>query len=207
MASSATVAASSPTSLLHDLPIPERLKCKLCKELARDPVKLTCCNSNICGSCRKHQVIDYCPICKHSPLLSSEIVSNNSLRTTINVFLKHAEKRSKDLQTKDRESDPTSQQIQAPETLPIERDAVKDVDSGTVASGPPAESAAKLQEVARNVSEENLSDPSGYTKPLSGGPQSSIPPYMASGFGIGMQNASGWAGVNMGLMNMNNGMI
>ncbi|KAK9456336.1 hypothetical protein V1511DRAFT_497206 [Dipodascopsis uninucleata] len=95
------------------LQIPERLKCANCRELARDAAKLVCCDSSICGSCvrlLKDQLnnsdesisdIVKCPVCGKGPMSKTDgWVDNPSLRTTISVFLRHAEKRARDSQKK-----------------------------------------------------------------------------------------------------------
>lgn len=98
--------------------IPERLKCAICTALARDAWKLSCCDQVICGPCRESGFstrsillilrlgfetlpVDACPICAFSPVDKEKCTAATSLRTTIAVFLRHAEKRYKDALAKE----------------------------------------------------------------------------------------------------------
>ncbi|BFZ56588.1 hypothetical protein PYCC9005_003635 [Savitreella phatthalungensis] len=77
--------------------IPERLKCARCENIARDAYKLSCCDDNLCGNCFNGLTATIaCPLCDHTPFEKNAALPNKSLRNTVTVFLKHAEKRHKD---------------------------------------------------------------------------------------------------------------
>ncbi|GAO46954.1 hypothetical protein G7K_1171-t1 [Saitoella complicata NRRL Y-17804] len=80
--------------------IPERLRCSNCQQFVKRPYKTPCCEQSICGNCRD-DLPPSCPICDHSPTTPEDCTENPSLKTTVAVFLRMAEKKWKDAQTKE----------------------------------------------------------------------------------------------------------
>lgn len=92
--------------------IPHKLRCANCSKLAVNAFRLPCCEQAICDSCMHSSTgkiyISFkmlillaghsslppsCPVCEHSPLSADDCTPNKSLRTTIKVFLRTAEKK------------------------------------------------------------------------------------------------------------------
>ncbi|KAK9325063.1 hypothetical protein V1517DRAFT_315295 [Lipomyces orientalis] len=220
---------SSGTSVSGmSLTIPERLKCCICKELARDAAKLTCCESNICGSCRR-TLPEACPICEHAPLTESDCVDNMSLRTTINVFLKHAEKRARDAIAKNEKKQKDAAQHAPSQSLPQEAASLGIAAVGSANNDNDRASSVGPSVGSNASSGPSVSVPAGFPQPLSDGtPATTVfketdpsgfmggamgimpgmsPVGFAGGFtGMGMQG--GWNGMGMNAMtsgNNNNG--
>ncbi|KAG5968548.1 hypothetical protein E4U58_001825 [Claviceps cyperi] len=78
-------------SLLPD-DIPIKLRCAICSKLAINAFRLPCCEQAICEYCQS-DLPPSCPVCEHSPLSAEDCNPNKSLRTTIRVFLRTAEKK------------------------------------------------------------------------------------------------------------------
>ncbi|KAF5703186.1 hypothetical protein FMUND_13122 [Fusarium mundagurra] len=72
--------------------IPIKLRCAICSKLAVNAYRLPCCEQAICESCQSNLPAS-CPVCEHSPLSAEDCNPNKSLRTTIRVFLRTAEKK------------------------------------------------------------------------------------------------------------------
>ncbi|KAF3915338.1 hypothetical protein AA313_de0204964 [Arthrobotrys entomopaga] len=72
--------------------IPVRLRCSMCNNLAQDAYRLPCCEQSICGNCQS-SLPTVCKICDHSPLNADECKVHSSLRTTVTIFLRTAEKK------------------------------------------------------------------------------------------------------------------
>ncbi|KAG6273957.1 hypothetical protein E4U47_001739 [Claviceps purpurea] len=72
--------------------IPIKLRCAICSKLAINAFRLPCCEQAICESCQS-DLPPSCPVCEHSPLSAEDCNPNKSLRTTIRVFLRTAEKK------------------------------------------------------------------------------------------------------------------
>lgn len=102
--------------------IPHKLRCANCSKLAINAFRLPCCEQAICESCTPLSVEYFptsvqeltqrvqtghenlpssCPVCEHSPLSASDCSPNKSLRTTIKVFLRTAEKKREALRLKE----------------------------------------------------------------------------------------------------------
>ena len=111
MAQKLTVMCTS-TLTLDDIPI--KLRCAICSKLAVNAFRLPCCEQAVCDSCKLTHLVNLvwacqsqclirplgqsnlpaaCPICEHSPLSPADCNPNKSLRTTIRVFLRTAEKK------------------------------------------------------------------------------------------------------------------
>lgn len=88
--------------------IPHKLRCANCSKLAVNAFRLPCCEQAICESCMGSTPLadnfntdllghsslpSSCPVCEHSPLSADDCTPNKSLRTTIKVFLRTAEKK------------------------------------------------------------------------------------------------------------------
>ncbi|KAK7425024.1 hypothetical protein QQZ08_008420 [Neonectria magnoliae] len=72
--------------------IPIKLRCAICSKLAINAFRLPCCEQGICETCQSN-LPPSCPVCEHSPLSAEDCNPNKSLRTTIRVFLRTAEKK------------------------------------------------------------------------------------------------------------------
>ncbi|OAQ98730.1 hypothetical protein LLEC1_04021, partial [Akanthomyces lecanii] len=92
MASSITEAQAALISSLTPDDIPHKLRCANCSKLAVNAFRLPCCEQAICESCHA-SLPSSCPVCEHSPLSADDCTPNKSLRTTIKVFLRTAEKK------------------------------------------------------------------------------------------------------------------
>ncbi|KAJ3475028.1 hypothetical protein NLG97_g9604 [Lecanicillium saksenae] len=92
MASSITEAQAELISSLTPDDIPHKLRCANCSKLAVNAFRLPCCEQAICESCHS-SLPSSCPVCEHSPLSADDCTPNKSLRTTIKVFLRTAEKK------------------------------------------------------------------------------------------------------------------
>ncbi|EPS38327.1 hypothetical protein H072_7912 [Dactylellina haptotyla CBS 200.50] len=95
--------------------IPVRLRCSMCNNLAQDAYRLPCCEQSICGSCQSN-LPTVCKICDHTPLNADDCKIHSSLRTTVTIFLRTAEKKYGSLAKAKKESTP------APPT-PVEKPA------------------------------------------------------------------------------------
>lgn len=120
--------------------IPHKLRCANCSKLAVNAFRLPCCEQAICESCEylepsltrddetnssgHSSLPSSCPVCEHSPLSADDCTPNKSLRTTIKVFLRTAEK-------KREASKPKDMPEPAPET-PVEATPVQKSDDGQV---------------------------------------------------------------------------
>ncbi|KAF2764530.1 hypothetical protein EJ03DRAFT_281861, partial [Teratosphaeria nubilosa] len=67
--------------------IPAKFRCASCNQVAVDAVKLPCCDQAVCNACSQ-TLGDDCPVCAHSPLDSTELKPNKSLRISVNVWLR-----------------------------------------------------------------------------------------------------------------------
>ena len=103
--------------------IPIKLRCAICSKLAVNAFRLPCCEQAICESCMstlqddssvhsirpimanndagQQNLPSSCPVCEHSPLSAEDCNPNKSLRTTIKVFLRTAEKKKEALRAKE----------------------------------------------------------------------------------------------------------
>ncbi|KAF3235005.1 hypothetical protein TWF192_001095 [Orbilia oligospora] len=98
--------ASSLSIPLEEIPV--RLRCSMCNNLAQDAYRLPCCEQSICGSCQS-KLPTVCKICDHSPLDAAECKVYASLRTTVTIFLRTAEKKYGSLAKAKKEATPTPQ--------------------------------------------------------------------------------------------------
>jgi len=80
--------------------IPIKLRCAICSKLAVNAFRLPCCEQAICENCQS-SLPSSCPVCEHSPLSAEDCNPNKSLRTTIKVFLRTAEKKREALRSKE----------------------------------------------------------------------------------------------------------
>ncbi|RDA85475.1 hypothetical protein CP532_0011 [Ophiocordyceps camponoti-leonardi (nom. inval.)] len=112
MASSVAEAHAELISSLSPDDIPIKLRCAICSKLAINAFRLPCCDQAICETCMEAKIRVAsaasdsngsspgqsslplsCPVCEHSPLAAEDCKPNKSLRTTIRVFLRTAEKK------------------------------------------------------------------------------------------------------------------
>ncbi|KAI9167429.1 Vacuolar protein sorting-associated protein [Paramyrothecium foliicola] len=92
MALSISEAQAELISSLAPDDIPIKLRCAICSKLAVNAYRLPCCEQAICETCQSN-LPSSCPVCEHSPLSAEDCNPNKSLRTTIRVFLRTAEKK------------------------------------------------------------------------------------------------------------------
>ncbi|KAI9778052.1 MAG: hypothetical protein M1816_004280 [Peltula sp. TS41687] len=85
-------ASTDIASLLAPEDIPVKLRCAVCSKLAVNAVKLPCCDQSICETCHS-KLPASCPVCEHTPISAEDCKPNKSLRTTIRVYLRTAEKK------------------------------------------------------------------------------------------------------------------
>ncbi|KAH6604218.1 hypothetical protein Trco_007664, partial [Trichoderma cornu-damae] len=107
--------------------IPHKLRCANCSKLAVNALRLPCCEQAICETCHSN-LPQSCPVCEHSPLSAADCNPNKSLRTTIRVFLRTAEK-------KREASRPKESNESAPPT-PVDTRKPSLPDLGASAGGP-----------------------------------------------------------------------
>ncbi|KAG4257185.1 hypothetical protein BFJ72_g13251 [Fusarium proliferatum] len=114
MASTITEAQAELIRSLAPDDIPIKLRCAICSKLAVNAYRLPCCEQAICESCQSNLPAS-CPVCEHSPLSAEDCNPNKSLRTTIRVFLRTAEKKREASRPKeDKDSEPVTP-VEAPE--------------------------------------------------------------------------------------------
>lgn len=128
--------------------VPMKLRCAVCSKLAINAFRLPCCEQSICENCRfytlrklqdaadhvpgQSNLPSSCPICEHSPLSAEDCNPNKSLRTTIKVFLRTAEKKrndaikAKDAKEAELQAGTPVEPIQVSESVPA-TDAVEEV--------------------------------------------------------------------------------
>lgn len=96
--------------------IPIKLRCAVCSRLAVNAFRLPCCDQAICETCEllrpelyesvltcigQSTIKPTCPVCEHNPVSAGDCKPHKSLRTTIRVFLRTAEKKREALRAKD----------------------------------------------------------------------------------------------------------
>lgn len=139
--------------------IPHKLRCANCSKLAINAFRLPCCEQAICESCTTllsswlkslretctniaagHENLpSSCPVCEHSPLSAEDCAPNKTLRTTIKVFLRTAEKKRSDLKLKEAKEaalpppEPAQEQAQ-PDAEPMDTANDGDDRSQTIAA-------------------------------------------------------------------------
>ncbi|KAI5779761.1 hypothetical protein EDC01DRAFT_293957 [Geopyxis carbonaria] len=163
----ATAAQDQSSIPLPEIPV--RLRCTICQGLLRGAVRLPCCEQAICENCRAN-LPTVCPVCDHSPLSSDDCHPNSTLRTTVAVFLKTAEKKhALALQKEERERlqklqqqqpaaspAPTSvqpvQEVKAPAPQPAA--AQSPVASVAQAASPPASNATGAPVIEAQITNE-----------------------------------------------------
>ncbi|KAL6414761.1 hypothetical protein AUP68_01293 [Ilyonectria robusta] len=129
MASVAEAQAELISSLSPD-DIPIKLRCAICSKLAINAFRLPCCEQAICETCQSN-LPPSCPVCEHSPLSAEDCNPNKSLRTTIRVFLRTAEKKREASRPKETKDSAPPTPVEAPkQSLPAVEPPV---------AGPPAE--------------------------------------------------------------------
>jgi hypothetical protein len=142
MASTITEAQAELIRSLSPDEIPIKLRCAICSKLAVNAFRLPCCEQAICESCQSNLPAS-CPVCEHSPLSAEDCNPNKSLRTTIRVFLRTAEKKREASRPKEaKDSEPatpveaTKQTLTAIEThvaeISSEQNSGVDATSGQV---------------------------------------------------------------------------
>ncbi|KAJ6444730.1 pre-mRNA-splicing factor 38B [Purpureocillium lavendulum] len=131
MAVSISDAQAELISSLTPDDIPIKLRCAICSKLAVNAFRLPCCEQAICETCQG-SLPQSCPVCEHSPLAADDCNPHKSLRTTIRVFLRTAEKKreaSRPKESKDTASPAPAdgpklpQPEQVSEAAPSEREA------------------------------------------------------------------------------------
>ncbi|KAJ8120344.1 hypothetical protein ONZ43_g2924 [Nemania bipapillata] len=81
------------SSLTQD-ELPTKLRCAICSKLAVNAFRLPCCETAICENCQA-TLPSSCPVCEHTPVSGADCTVYKSLRTTIRVFLKTEEKKTR----------------------------------------------------------------------------------------------------------------
>ncbi|KAF7554837.1 hypothetical protein G7046_g6704 [Stylonectria norvegica] len=153
MAASISEAQTELISSLAPDDIPIKLRCAICSKLAINAFRLPCCEQAICETCQSNLPAS-CPVCEHSPLSAEDCNPNKSLRTTIRVFLRTAEKKREASRAKEeKESEPPTP-IEAPRPslpaaqvpivqAPADVPPAGEVPTAEDASGPKEETAAE----------------------------------------------------------------
>ncbi|KAH9832678.1 hypothetical protein Tdes44962_MAKER00157 [Teratosphaeria destructans] len=128
--------------------IPAKFRCASCNQVAVDAVKLPCCDQAVCYACSQ-TLGDDCPVCGHSPLDSTELKPNKSLRISVNVWLRtEYKKRFKSGNAV--EADPTPASEAAPAVVEsIETPAPAAGSNGTPAPATISEGGAETLPVRR----------------------------------------------------------
>ncbi|KAF3906356.1 hypothetical protein ABW20_dc0104137 [Dactylellina cionopaga] len=114
--------------------IPLRLRCSMCSNLAQDAYRLPCCEQSICGNCQS-TLPTVCKICDHAPLNADECKIHSSLRTTVTIFLRTAEKKYGLLKAK-KEITPAPQ---TPVEKPADAPSATKLPEATIEASLPAE--------------------------------------------------------------------
>ncbi|CEI68641.1 hypothetical protein FVEN_g7908 [Fusarium venenatum] len=113
MASTITEAQAELIRSLAPDDIPIKLRCAICSKLAVNAYRLPCCEQAICESCQSNLPAS-CPVCEHSPLSAEDCNPNKSLRTTIRVFLRTAEKKREASRPKEDKNSEPATPVEAP---------------------------------------------------------------------------------------------
>jgi hypothetical protein len=113
MASTITEAQAELIRSLAPDEIPIKLRCAICSKLAVNAYRLPCCEQAICESCQSNLPAS-CPVCEHSPLSAEDCNPNKSLRTTIRVFLRTAEKKREASRPKEDKNSEPATPVEAP---------------------------------------------------------------------------------------------
>jgi hypothetical protein len=146
MASSITEAQAELISSLAPDDIPIKLRCAICSKLAVNAFRLPCCEQAICETCQSN-LPSSCPVCEHSPLSAEDCNPNKSLRTTIKVFLRTAEKKREAQRAKEAKDSapPTPVEPARPQDVTsTEHTSVKTLDEGAKNGTSTAEEIAAL---------------------------------------------------------------
>ncbi|RCI08405.1 hypothetical protein L249_8777 [Ophiocordyceps polyrhachis-furcata BCC 54312] len=172
MASSISEAHAELISSLSPDDIPIKLRCAICSKLAVNAFRLPCCEQAICETCMETKIRVApetsdpnvsspgqsslplsCPVCEHSPLAAEDCNPNKSLRTTIRVFLRTAEKK--------REANRAKESKEPVPAAPVEALKPSIPDAEPVVKGPPASQPVIRAAVAQQQQE---SDPASRFK-------------------------------------------
>ncbi|POR39358.1 Uncharacterized protein TPAR_00439 [Tolypocladium paradoxum] len=116
MASSISEAQAELISSLSLDDIPMKLRCAICSKLAVNAFRLPCCEQAICETCQS-SLPQSCPVCEHSPLAADDCNPNKSLRTTIRVFLRTAEKKREASRPKESKDTTPATPVEAPKPV------------------------------------------------------------------------------------------
>ncbi|KAG6035249.1 hypothetical protein E4U19_005039 [Claviceps sp. Clav32 group G5] len=119
--------------------IPIKLRCAICSKLAINAFRLPCCEQAICESCQS-DLPPSCPVCEHSPLSAEDCNPNKSLRTTIRVFLRTAEKKRE--ASRPKQPAPATP-VAEPKSTPAEPQPASDNDASATTNASGQESADK----------------------------------------------------------------
>ncbi|RDA91072.1 hypothetical protein CP533_3055 [Ophiocordyceps camponoti-saundersi (nom. inval.)] len=149
--------------------IPLKLRCAICSKLAVNAFRLPCCEQAICETCMETKICIApensdpngsspgqsslplsCPVCEHTPLAAEDCNVNKSLRTTIRVFLRTAEKKKEANRAKESKDSVPATPIDAPKpSFPDAEPAVEGPSAGQPAIG--AAVAQQQQESDRSL--------------------------------------------------------
>ncbi|EWC46984.1 hypothetical protein DRE_03746 [Drechslerella stenobrocha 248] len=132
--------ASSLAIPLEEIPV--RLRCSMCNNLAQDAYRLPCCEQSICGSCQS-SLPTVCKICDHTPLKAEDCKIHSSLRTTVTIFLRTAEKKHGSLSKAKKDTTPA----QPPADKPSDPSDSKPQLEAPREASPPAQSDANIPQV------------------------------------------------------------
>lgn len=165
---------------LDDIPI--KLRCAICSKLAVNAFRLPCCEQAICETCMppenhtdtmnvdpnsqpgQSSLPQSCPVCEHSPLAADDCNPNKSLRTTIRVFLRTAEKKREANRPKEPKDTTPATPVEAPKPvlqLTAEETPAKQEPGGTArAEGPaPHHTEHSAQDVAEDADQVRAAQP------------------------------------------------
>lgn len=138
MASSISEAQAELISSLSLDDIPIKLRCAICSKLAVNAFRLPCCEQAICQTCQS-SLPQFCPVCEHSPLAADDCSPNKSLRTTIRVFLRTAEKKREATRQKEFKDSTPFTPIEAPKPSHAATESVADDSAARQAANGPAQ--------------------------------------------------------------------
>lgn len=157
---------AGPISSLSPDDIPIKLRCAICSKLAVNAFRLPCCEQAICETCkttRARLLVEIpahsdgqpgqlslppsCPVCEHSPLGAEDCKPNKSLRTTIRVFIRTAEKKREANRPKEPKDSAPTTPVDATKTTPsVARAGAKDAVATSDTDGVEAPTVSSVQD-------------------------------------------------------------
>ncbi|KAK6341200.1 hypothetical protein TWF696_008286 [Orbilia brochopaga] len=134
--------------------IPVRLRCSMCNNLAQDAYRLPCCEQSICGNCQS-KLPAVCQICDHTPLKAEDCKVHSSLRTTVTIFLRTAEKKYGSLSKTKKETTPA---VQTPVEEPVVSESKAPPEALREISIPPQPDQKDTPEVADDKADNKVEE-------------------------------------------------